>query len=77
MKPADVDLGDEVSMDVPSQSDAGLVIAVRVTPNDVEMLLGTSEERGVTVSQVVGDALHQYLRHRAEILSKEPVTNRR
>ena len=57
----DVEVGDE-PVDVERRPRAGVVVSVRLSPEEAERLLRLAEARGTTLSQVTREAVASYLR---------------
>ncbi len=60
MRHEDEELGEEVK--VTRSRRAGMVLSVRLTPEEVEQVLHLTEARGITLSQLAREALTDYLR---------------
>ena len=60
MEPDDIELGDE-PIEVERRPRAGLVISVRLSPDEADEIEGIAEERKITVSQVARDAIISFL----------------
>ena len=60
MGPKDVELGDEV-IEVERRPRAGVVLSVRLSPDEADRLQGIAEARRTTLSQVAREAITSYL----------------
>lgn len=60
MRRDEIELGDEV-IEVERRPRAGVVVSVRLSPEEADRLQGLAEQRKATLSQVAREALTSYL----------------
>jgi hypothetical protein len=59
-RPDDIELGDDV-IEVERKPRAGVVVSVRLSPEEADQLQAIAERRGVSLSRVAREALSGYL----------------
>jgi predicted transcriptional regulator len=62
MDPSDIELGDE-PIELERRSRAGVVVSVRLSPDEADRLQDIAERRQTTLSRVAREAIKTYLTH--------------
>lgn len=66
MEPEDFEAGENMTDQVQKSKPMGIVVSVRLTPEDSDKLVDLAEESGKTVSQLVRQAVRSFLSHRGQ-----------